>query len=597
MSKQKTLFSKAISLLIGTSFVILVCFIIIPNPALAQVSDGVESVGETAGLVQTDLPTMIGNIIKVFLSVLGVIFLILTIYAGFLWMSAGGDEDKVKKAKDILINATIGLIITLSAYAITSFIISRLTGDSAGGGSSASSSSVSIERLSGSLGAGGIQDHYPARNATEIARNTKIFITFKEAMNIESFIDGYDTAGTPEDVSDDSVSTALNSDNILIYASVDGESEAFSGSEVSVSFTDDLKTFVFDPPLLGSSSEDTSYTVFLDDSIENSDGGSVLASGGYEWSFEVGTEIDLTPPTITSVVPANGGTYARNIIVEVNFSEAMDPTSASGVRESSSGFENIQVSGEDSVPIAGSYVIGNGYKTVTFTTDDACGTNSCGQTIYCLPGAQDINAIVVAATIGDEPPQASSFPYDGVVDVTGNSLDGNRDGTAGDDYSWSFTTTDAVFLQAPEIVSIAPNILEENVALDQDVLVTFDSLMMTSTLTNTNISITPSPVHEIWYSVSSDSLDSTGAVVSSLSSTAIAARATVSHGVFLESIEGEGGVTHLYATGVGSGVKNQYQNCFVPGEGPTQSGGACMTSSSYPYCCNGIPSSTICSLF
>jgi hypothetical protein len=44
------------------------------------------------------------------------------IYAGILWMTAQGNEQQVSKAKNLLINATIGLIITLAAYAITSFI-------------------------------------------------------------------------------------------------------------------------------------------------------------------------------------------------------------------------------------------------------------------------------------------------------------------------------------------------------------------------------------------------------------------------------------------------------------------------------------------
>ncbi|MBU4315145.1 Ig-like domain-containing protein [Patescibacteria group bacterium] len=593
---QKTLFRRATLLLISTACFALVFFIFNAGPVFAQAAEGLDQVGTASGLMQTDLPTLIGNIIKVFLSILGIIFLVLTLYAGYLWMTAGGDDEQVKKAKDVLINATIGLIITLSAYAITSFIISRLTDATSGTGGSSSSSWLSVESLSGSLGAGGIQDHYPARNAVDVARNTKIFITFKEAMDIESFISGYDTAGTPEDVTDDIAATTLNDSNILIYASSGGESTALSSIDVSVSFTDDLKTFVFDPPLLGSSTEDVSYTVFVDDAIRNANGGSVINNGGYEWSFQVGTEIDLTPPTVRSVVPTASGTYARNIMVEVTFSEAMDPTTVSGIREATSGFDNLQVAGADSVPVAGSYVISNEYKTVTFTSDDPCGTNSCGETIYCLPGAQAISALINSATLGTEPPQAVT-PYDGAVDVVGNSLDGNGDGDGGDDYSWTFNTTNEVYLSAPEITIISPNILEENVALDQDVLVTFDSIMMSSSLTNSNITITPSPTHEIWYSVSVNSLDSTGGDVSTTGATAVASQAEVSHGVFLASTSGEDGITFLYATNVLSGVKNQYQNCFVPGEGPTATGSSCMTSSEYPFCCNGVPSATICSLF
>lgn len=65
---------------------------------------------------------IIGNIIGAFLSVLGVIFMILLIYGGFRWMNARGNEDETKKARDIIFQATIGLIIVMSAYAISFFI-------------------------------------------------------------------------------------------------------------------------------------------------------------------------------------------------------------------------------------------------------------------------------------------------------------------------------------------------------------------------------------------------------------------------------------------------------------------------------------------
>lgn len=65
----------------------------------------------------------IGVMISVILGLLGIIFLVLTIYAGLLWMTAGGNGDQVKKAQQILGNAVIGLILTLSSYAITYFVI------------------------------------------------------------------------------------------------------------------------------------------------------------------------------------------------------------------------------------------------------------------------------------------------------------------------------------------------------------------------------------------------------------------------------------------------------------------------------------------
>lgn len=74
------------------------------------------------------LPKMVGRIIKIVLGFLGVILIVIVIYAGFLWMTAGGEPAETKKAREWLTNAIIGLAIILSAYAITDFIITKLIG-------------------------------------------------------------------------------------------------------------------------------------------------------------------------------------------------------------------------------------------------------------------------------------------------------------------------------------------------------------------------------------------------------------------------------------------------------------------------------------
>jgi len=66
-------------------------------------------------------------VIKVALDLLGVVFLVLIVYGGYIWMIARGDEAKVEKAKNTMINAIIGLAITLAAYAITFYIVDRIT--------------------------------------------------------------------------------------------------------------------------------------------------------------------------------------------------------------------------------------------------------------------------------------------------------------------------------------------------------------------------------------------------------------------------------------------------------------------------------------
>ena len=74
------------------------------------------------------IPEIVGAIINTFLSFLGIIFLCLILYGGFLWMTSVGNEQKIYKAKEVLRNAVIGLIIIMSSYGITFFVMNALVG-------------------------------------------------------------------------------------------------------------------------------------------------------------------------------------------------------------------------------------------------------------------------------------------------------------------------------------------------------------------------------------------------------------------------------------------------------------------------------------
>ena len=96
---------------------------------LQDASGELDKIGGANGAslgVTGDLSTAISTVIKAVLSLVGTIFLALTIYAGILWMTAQGEEEKVTKAKGIITMAVIGLVIIMSAYAITYFVTSNL---------------------------------------------------------------------------------------------------------------------------------------------------------------------------------------------------------------------------------------------------------------------------------------------------------------------------------------------------------------------------------------------------------------------------------------------------------------------------------------
>lgn len=85
------------------------------------------TVAQGAGYGQNDLFSSVGNIITAVLSLLGVIFLGLLIYGGYVWMTARGNEQQVKKAQNTITTAIVGLVIVLAAYAISYFVISELS--------------------------------------------------------------------------------------------------------------------------------------------------------------------------------------------------------------------------------------------------------------------------------------------------------------------------------------------------------------------------------------------------------------------------------------------------------------------------------------
>jgi hypothetical protein len=89
--------------------------------------ENLKFVAEMAGYPDPQSPVVIiGALIGVCLSFLGIIFLCLMIYSGFVWMTSAGSEQKILIAKKTIINATIGLFIILASYSISKFITDSL---------------------------------------------------------------------------------------------------------------------------------------------------------------------------------------------------------------------------------------------------------------------------------------------------------------------------------------------------------------------------------------------------------------------------------------------------------------------------------------
>ncbi len=110
------------------------------SPVLAEADkSSLEGLNNTAGKInaykdqiaeasaQTTVINRVGGLVALVLSFVGIIFLLLSIYAGIMWMTAQGNAAQVEKAKTLLTNATIGLVIISAAYSITVFVGNQLT--------------------------------------------------------------------------------------------------------------------------------------------------------------------------------------------------------------------------------------------------------------------------------------------------------------------------------------------------------------------------------------------------------------------------------------------------------------------------------------
>ncbi len=276
-----------------------VLFLFLAPPVLA-LDTGLEY-GTYTGLGVQDLRISIMKIVRVILGFVGVIAILIILYGGYTWMTSAGNPEKIEKAKKILTNAVIGLVIIFSAFAIVSFIIRALQeatgifGPPPGGGPPAGCENC------GHLGSGIIQSVYPEPGARDVARNTKIMVTFKVEMKPETIIDGAPatcSAAVP-------CSGNLVSNNVLIFPTSQKEAAKLTNAQVRAS-SNDGKTFVFQPiNYLGDGINNVWYSVKLTGAIKKDNGDSAFAGvrDFFLWRFEVGTLLDLDPVEVGNVFP------------------------------------------------------------------------------------------------------------------------------------------------------------------------------------------------------------------------------------------------------------------------------------------------------
>ena len=122
-NKKKLIFKLLLVKIFILSFVFLSAGPVFARPTLNDALGNVGTVAGGAGVGdQGSVEGVVSNVIKTGLSLVGILFFILICYGDFNWMMARGNDAQIKKSKDTVIAAVIGLVVVLGAYAITTFV-------------------------------------------------------------------------------------------------------------------------------------------------------------------------------------------------------------------------------------------------------------------------------------------------------------------------------------------------------------------------------------------------------------------------------------------------------------------------------------------
>jgi hypothetical protein len=88
------------------------------------------TLAQTLDANQLNIPTISGDagiagILNIVYFVAGIVAVIVIIIAGYTYTTSGGDAGSVKKAKNMILYAVVGIIVIMLAFIITQFIAGR----------------------------------------------------------------------------------------------------------------------------------------------------------------------------------------------------------------------------------------------------------------------------------------------------------------------------------------------------------------------------------------------------------------------------------------------------------------------------------------
>lgn len=110
-------------------FLLSISLIFLPQIVFARenaIIEGLEILEEPLGLGTKDLRLIAADLINQAIGLLGILAVGIILYAGLVWMTAGGNDEKIAKAKKITVSGLIGLVIILTSYSLANFVLTSL---------------------------------------------------------------------------------------------------------------------------------------------------------------------------------------------------------------------------------------------------------------------------------------------------------------------------------------------------------------------------------------------------------------------------------------------------------------------------------------
>ncbi len=259
---------------------------------------GVNEVGNEIALPTEDPRVVAAQIIRVALGFLGIIAVAIVLYGGFVWMTAGGNEERISTAKKILTNGLIGLVIIVFAFSITQFVLNRLmeaTGITPGGGGGGGPG--------GGGGGGGLpSDSFVVRgiqpNGAVPIRNVIVRVVFNKDVDATTLSGNLTVAKTADGSLVDGTATAS------------GTVVEFTPSASCPAPNEDRKCF----------EADTEFTVEVGTGLRSADGRNLVCGGlapTCRANFTTGNLVDVTGPEVRITYPDPGASVSADAIVSI----------------------------------------------------------------------------------------------------------------------------------------------------------------------------------------------------------------------------------------------------------------------------------------